>query len=153
MSKLFIHKIYHSRIFRPVAISLIPLMLTACAVDEEDISPLHVRSIAQVLGLTGDPTTNRTLPDISDPKAQLGKKLFFTKGLGGDQDSACASCHHPVLGGGDALSLSIGVGAENPDLLGPGRIHDALADGYDGGPTVPRNTPTTFNTRRTCRWL
>ena len=49
--------------------------LRACAIDEEDISPLHVRSIAQVLGYTGDPTTNRTLPSINDPKAQLGKKL------------------------------------------------------------------------------
>ena len=86
-----------------------PLLMAACAEDEEDISPLHVRSIAQVLGYTDDPTSNRILPSINDPKAQLGKKLFFTKGLGGDQDTACASCHHPVLGGGDRLSLSIGV--------------------------------------------
>jgi cytochrome c peroxidase len=96
-------------------------------------------------GLTGDPTTGRTLPSINDPKAQLGKKLFFTKGLGGDSDSACVTCHHPSLGGGDDLSLSIGVGAETPDLLGPGRFHDSTAANYDGGPTVPRNAPTTFN--------
>ncbi|MFV9616870.1 MAG: cytochrome-c peroxidase, partial [Gammaproteobacteria bacterium] len=84
---------------------------------------------------------------ITDAKALLGKKLFFTKGLGGDDDSACVTCHHPSLGGGDGLSLSIGVGAENPDLLGPGRFHDINAVGgvYDGGPTVPRNAPTTFN--------
>jgi cytochrome c peroxidase len=61
------------------------------------------------------------------------------------------SCHHPVLGGGDNLSLPVGVNAENPDLLGPGRNHDAgraFADAnshYDGGPTVPRNAPSTFN--------
>jgi cytochrome c peroxidase len=147
MSKLYIREIRPSRIYQLVAVSLITIITTACAVDEEDISPLHIRSVATVLGLTGDPTTktNNTLPDISDPKAQLGMKLFFTKGLGGDVDTACVSCHHPVLGGGDNLSLSIGVGAENPDLLGPGRFHDLLADGYDGGPTVPRNAPTTFN--------
>ena len=29
---------------------------------------------------------------------------------------------------------SIGVGAENTDLVGPGRLHDMLAAGYDGGP-------------------
>ena len=66
-------------------------------------------------------------------------------GLGGDSDSACVTCHHPSLGGGDNLSLSIGVGAEIPDLLGPGRFHNSTATNYDGGPTVPRNAPTTFN--------
>jgi cytochrome c peroxidase len=65
-------------------------------------------------------------------------KLFFTKALGGDFDAACVSCHHPSLGGGDDLSLSIGVGADDPDLLGPGRTH-----GH--GPLVSRNAPTTFN--------
>jgi len=145
MSTLYTRKICLPAIIRTAAISLVPLLLAACAVDEEDISPLHVRSIAQVLGFTGDPAANRSLPSIDDPKAQLGKKLFFTKGLGGDQDTACASCHHPALGGGDGLSLSIGVGAENADLVGPGRLHDMLAAGYDGGPTVPRNAPTTFN--------
>jgi cytochrome c peroxidase len=85
-----------------------------------------------VLGLTGDPTTNRSLPDISDLKAQLGMKLFFTKRLGLDQDTACVSCHHPSLGGADDLSLSIGVDAENEKLLGPGRLHLAGSPGDDG---------------------
>jgi cytochrome c peroxidase len=131
--------------YRLVAVTLVTLVITACAVDEEDISPIQVRSVATVLGLTGDPTTNRSLPDISDPKAQLGMKLFFTKGLGLDQDTACVSCHHPFLGGGDDLSLSIGVDAENENLLGPGRRHLEGSTDYDGGPTIPRNAPTTFN--------
>ena len=139
MSKLYIREIRPSRIYQLVAVSLITIITTACAVDEEDISPLHIRSVATVLGLTGDPTTNRTLPDINDPKAQLGKKLFFTKGLSGDRDTACASCHHPALAGDDGLSLSIGVGADDPSLVGPGRTHPS------GGPTIPRNAPTTFN--------
>lgn len=145
MSKLYIRDIRPSRIYQLVAVSLIALILTACAASEENISPLHVRSIATVLGLSGDPTTNRTLPQISDPKAQLGMKLFFTKGLSGDRDTACASCHHPALVGGDDLSLPIGVGAVEQDLVGPGRVHSDLANGWDGGPTVPRNAPTTFN--------
>jgi len=62
--------------------------------------------------LTGDPTTNRSLPQITDNKAQLGMKLFYTKSLGGDKDSACVTCHHPMLGGGDNISLSIGSEAE-----------------------------------------
>lgn len=90
--------------------------------------------------LTGDPSLNRTLPSITHPEAQLGMELFFSKALGGDQDSACVTCHHPALGGGDDLSLPIGVGADVPDLLGPGRTHSGSSV-----PTVPRNAPTTFN--------
>ena len=91
------------------------------------------------LNLTAAPSENRDLPDISDPLPQLGKKLFFSKSLGGDFDSACVSCHHPALGGADGLSLPVGVEAVNPELLGPGRIHQS------GVPPVPRNTPTVFN--------
>jgi len=98
-----------------------------------------LRSLIASNGLSGDPSLGRALPDVNDPLVQLGKKLFFTKALGGEFDSACASCHHPILGGGDALSLPFGVGAVDPDLLGPGR-GDA-----SGLPNVPRNAPTTFN--------
>ncbi len=65
-------------------------------------------------------------------------KLFFTKALSGTGDTACVSCHHPALGGGDAVLLSTGVDANEPHLLGPGRSHPE-------GPLVPRNAPTTFN--------
>ncbi len=89
--------------------------------------------------LTGNPAAGRHLPAIDEPLAQLGKKLFFTKALGGEFDSACVSCHHPVFGGSDGLSLPVGVGAVDPDLVGPGRQTG------DGLPNVPRNAPTTFN--------
>ncbi len=46
--------------------------------------------------LIGDPSLNRTLPDISEPLPQLGKILFFSKALSGDMDTACVSCHHPM---------------------------------------------------------
>ncbi|MDP7063123.1 MAG: cytochrome c peroxidase [Planctomycetota bacterium] len=96
-------------------------------------------------GLDGDPVDGRSFPEITDPLAELGKRLFFTKSLSGDFDAACASCHHPRLAGGDAMALSIGTDAVDPDLLGPLRAHHPSAEGYDGGPTVPRNSPTTFN--------
>ena len=98
----------------------------------------QLRKIIAQHGLTGDPGNVHDLPSIEEPLAQLGKKLFFSKALGGDMDSACASCHHPLLGGGDALSVSIGVGAHDQDLLGSARTHPE-------GPTVARNAPTTFN--------
>ena len=95
------------------------------------------------------------LPSIDDPLAQLGKKLFYTKLLGGDFDTACGSCHHPKLGGGDSLSLPIGVTAEIPDLLGPGRMHSETGFEFDSGPTVSRNSNSIFNIafwKRTLFW-
>jgi len=52
----------------------------------------------------------------------LGMRLFHSKSLSQNNDTACSSCHHPALScGGDGLSLPIGVNADNPDLLGLGR--------------------------------
>ncbi|MDG1120904.1 MAG: cytochrome-c peroxidase, partial [Glaciecola sp.] len=45
---------------------------------------------------------------------QLGQQLFFSKSLSMNNDVACVSCHHPMLGGGDGLSLSVGVNALDP---------------------------------------
>ncbi|MEA3411622.1 MAG: cytochrome-c peroxidase [Pseudomonadota bacterium] len=120
-------------------------VIVACSDGDGDPVNADLRKLVDEQGLTGDPSLGRDLPDIADPKAQLGMQLFYTKALGGDLDSACVTCHHPSLGGGDDLSLPVGVGAVDPDMLGPGRLHDPAADGYDGGPTVPRNAPTTFN--------
>ncbi len=105
--------------------------------SEIDVS---LSQIVQRHQLTGDPVKGRELPDIDSPLAQLGMKLFFSKTLSGNLDVACASCHHPLLGGGDNLSLSIGVDAANPDVLG----HKRLLQG-NRSPGVPRNAPTTFN--------
>ena len=116
--------------------------------DPETESPLPESPIATALDnqlsemiaqLNLNQHPQRDLPDISEALPQLGKKLFFTKGLGGDFDSACVTCHHPALGGADQLSLSVGVDAENPALLGRGRVHN------NGLPEVPRNAPTVFN--------
>ena len=119
--------------------------LVGCGSSSDGTLDNEVNALISSFGLTGDPSTNRTLPSVNDPKVQLGMKLFYTKGLGGDKDSACVTCHHPMLGGGDNLSLSVGVGAVVPDLLGEGRIHDAGSAHYDGFAPVPRNAPSTFN--------
>ncbi|MCF6204350.1 MAG: cytochrome-c peroxidase [Methylococcaceae bacterium] len=104
-----------------------------------------LRRIIKSNNLTGDPMINRNVPDIESPKAQLGMDLFFSKTLGGEIDSACVTCHHPVLGGGDNLSLPIGVDADDHDILGQGRTNDYATTNPEGGPPVPRNAPTTFN--------
>lgn len=128
--------------FGPIVV--LPLLLFGCN-DRSSELDRTLRAEIERQNLSGDPSRGKTIPDINDPLSQLGMKLFYSKALGGDQDVACVSCHHPALGGGDDLSLSIGANAVQPDLLGPGRTHRPDVANYDGGPTVPRNAPTTFN--------
>jgi cytochrome c peroxidase len=138
-----------SRVISIVSISMLVVFLTllagltvvAAPALPQDAPELdaQVRALIAQHGLTADPAAGREIPLVTEPIVQLGKALFFTKALGGDMDSACASCHLPTMGGGDDSPLPIGVGALDPDLIGPGRMHPT------GQPTVPRNAPTTFN--------
>jgi len=131
--------------FNLVLASILIFFLVGCGNESENIDS-QLSGLIDENNLTGDPSEGRDIPSISSDKAQLGMKLFFTKSLGGDLDSACVTCHHPMLGGGDNLSMSIGVGAISPELLGEGRVHDALSEGHDNGyAPVPRNAPSTFN--------
>ena len=99
-----------------------------------------IRLLIQAHQLTGNAAHGVRVPSIQSPKAQLGMKLFFSRTLGGDGSTACVSCHHPVLGGGDGLSLPIGVGSARPEIIGPNRRMKNNSD-----ITVPRNAPTIFN--------
>lgn len=107
-----------------------------------------LQALVSSLNLTPATGEGLGIPSVSDPKVVLGKALFFTKNLGGEQSSACVSCHHPVLGGGDELSLSVGVDAVDEfdvsrhALLGIGRFNDNQALNL---PIVSRNAPTIFN--------
>ena len=132
-------------------LSMLLVVLSGCddnndSEGSEDNLDEKVVALALKHGLTGDPAEGREIPDLDSPKARLGMKLFYSKQLSLEMDAACASCHHPYLGGGDGLSLPIGVEAVDPDLVGPGRRHmDTGFSHFDGGPTVPRNAPSTYN--------
>jgi len=139
-----------------IAVMCVVLLLAACqdetvthTIYQPDNSSANVlrsehdatlNTLIRQHGLTGNAQQGRILPAIESPLAQLGMQLFFSKALSGNRDVACASCHHPLLGGGDNLSLSIGVDAAEPNVLG----HKRLLQGKLS-PSVPRNAPTTFN--------
>lgn len=112
---------------------------------EEDLDQELAEIILQQGLQAIDASSLATLP-VTDPKVQLGKKLFFSKNLGGEQSVACVSCHHPLLGGADELSLPVGVAAVDlnsniaHNLLGLGRFN-----GLNNIPVVPRNSPSIFN--------
>lgn len=126
------------------ALVSIAFCVSACGAPANDIDG-QLRALIDENALDGLPLGDMEIPELDSPKAQLGMRLFFSKSLGGARDTACVSCHHPMLGGSDGLSLPIGVEAVDPTVLGPGRAHSPEGAHYDGGPTVPRNSPTTFN--------
>ena len=76
-------------------------------------------------------------PVPTEARIRLGQLLFFDKELSGNRDISCATCHHPSLFTGDALSLSIGTKAV--EGIGPFR------DLGEGRPFIPRNAPELFN--------
>jgi enediyne biosynthesis protein E4 len=153
---------------RLTVIWAVALLLSACGTGGDDPVPgdsggatpgepltLDQRVVQSISGhgLTGNPAAgsgiSQIVPDAEQaPLEKLGQLLFFSRTLSGDLDVACASCHMPHLGGGDGLSLPVGVGAVDPGVLGPGRVMDPLRDldpSRDAGPNVPRNSQTIFN--------
>jgi cytochrome c peroxidase len=78
-------------------------------------------------------------PVADAAKVELGRALYFDKLLSGNRNISCATCHHPLLGTGDGLSLSIGAGGSG---LGPARTAPVAG----GHPVfIPRNAPDVFN--------
>ncbi|MEP6793099.1 MAG: cytochrome c peroxidase [Saprospiraceae bacterium] len=70
-----------------------------------------------------------------DPrKIDLGRLIFFDRGLGLHQDNACAGCHAPAFGFGDSQPMAIGV--DNNNIVGPHRM----------GPRNQRRSPSVINT-------
>lgn len=77
-------------------------------------------------------------PDLA--RVELGRLLFFDKILSGNLNISCATCHHPLTGTGDGLSLPVGEGGR-----GLGVTRDT---GHGAGAIrerVPRNSPPLFN--------
>lgn len=77
----------------------------------------------------------REAPEVRPELVALGQALAFDKILSGNRDVSCMTCHHPVLGSDDDLSLSIGVGGSG---LGEARTHP-------DGAFIPRSAPPLFN--------
>lgn len=100
------------------------------------------------LGLPGEPASARDsrfapLPDpveVDPAKAALGKMLFFDARLSGDDSTACATCHDPARGWGDAQPMSRGYTGVEYFRNAPGLFNaahrnyfmwDARLDGED----------------------
>ncbi|MEA3419491.1 MAG: cytochrome c peroxidase, partial [Campylobacterota bacterium] len=123
---------------------------TQASALDKNLSPL-------ISHLTGDPSTGHDIPSIDDPKAQLGMKLNYTKTMSLPGDTACVSCHHPLLGGGDGVQIAIGTGAVDTDIYGYDRVLDpgkyAPYHEIEGGPSQAVNSPTHYNSALQDRFM
>lgn len=109
-----------------------------------------LRQVLEAQGIQYQKLRPAGTPRIRDRRAALGRALFFSRTLSGREDASCASCHHPLLGGGDGLSLSVGVESIDPSVIGIGRAVSPRLDQDPkaqrlSGPNVPRNAQTIFN--------
>jgi cytochrome c peroxidase len=86
-----------------------------------------------------NPILPSDFPTLDTEIVAIGRQLFYDPVLSGNDNIACATCHHPALGTGDAMSLSIGEGG-----LGLGRMREVV-NGNEPKDRIPRNAPALFN--------
>lgn len=113
---------------------------------------LKLSALALVSALTTTPVLASAVPgavtdaDYNDngtpsaAKVQLGEALYWDKILSGNQNIACATCHHSLTDTGDGLSLPVGEGGNG---LGVARNTGNGAD--EVHERVPRNAPPVWN--------
>ena len=77
------------------------------AIEVRDLDQA-LRSVIDALGLT--PYPGRELIEPESELTRLGRDLFFDPILSGDQNIACATCHHPEFAMTDGRVLPIGAG-------------------------------------------
>lgn len=113
------------------------------------------------------PYPGQELATSPSPLTELGRALFFDPVLSGDQNIACATCHHPRFAMADGRALPIGAGGVGlgPERrflaevnLGPeaatvhlvekrwdGASPHATSDNLLIDQLIPRNSPTIIN--------
>jgi cytochrome c peroxidase len=78
-----------------------------------------------------------THPEPPSPElVKLGEALFWDPELSGNRDTSCATCHHPDLGTGDNISVSIGTNG-----FGLGELRDMGT----ARELIPRNATPLYN--------
>lgn len=125
-------------------LSAFVLLLAGCGAGDELIitDPAALAGSPDALDQkVSDALSLAAVGAVSRPQAEspalvaLGKALFFDKILSGNQNTSCATCHHPSTNTGDDLPVSLGEGGF---ALGINRSQGT-------GHLIPRNAPHVFN--------
>ena len=124
-----------------------------------NLNTLSTAMLANILGLIGFSISSiapaGALPEpiskadfefkARPPAAQviLGQQLFFDKILSANNDVSCATCHSPLTGTSDGLSLGLGVGAKGFSIMRSSGHFDHVAEAAPN--RVVRNSLALFN--------
>lgn len=109
------------------------LVISACATFSQKRS--LDSQLAELLAKTD--VTALEMPTLPSPElVALGEMLYWDPELSGNRDTACVTCHHPVFGTGDGLSLPVGTGGHG---VGAARV---LGEERE---FVPRNANPIYN--------
>lgn len=104
--------------------------------------------LAVIAAITANADTLSKLPKaptasefpVDDPLlVMLGQKLFYDPILSGNKNISCGTCHNPLLGTSDGLSLGLGEGAIG---LGSAR---RITETNINRQRIPRNAPALWN--------
>ncbi len=118
-------------------VAIVLIAWAAAALDRPLRQFLTVDGRLQYLMNQADVKPPTRLPAPSPELLALGEALFWDPELGGNRDTACVTCHHPLAATGDDLVLPIGTGGVG---LGHTRVQmDAERS------LVPRNAQPLFN--------
>ena len=152
---LYISEVYRGRLLLIGFDAALPQPRRYPAADQPPAVYAQISDLDEALrrvivqqGLSAYP--GREMIEADSELTRLGRDLFFDPILSGDQNIACATCHHPAFAMADARVLPIGAGGTG---LGEQRAFRAVVQ-LDGEGTVanpfidvfiPRNSPTIIN--------
>lgn len=94
----------------------------------------HLLALHNYTGRIQEQLETRLGRKLDPKKIELGKLIFFDKGLAWHQDNSCVGCHAPAVGFGDSQFMAIGV--ESNGVVGKNRK----------GPRNQRRSPMVINT-------
>lgn len=117
-------------------------LVISCSDKQEESGPSDLAREARRLSRIYPLPESVKFPDdnhLNEAKVHLGRLLFFDPILSGEQDIACATCHHPDNGFAESRDLSIGT---NGTGFGTSR-HFKQPNEI---PLVKRNAHTILNT-------
>ena len=121
-----------------------PAPITSAGTADGALS-LRAEAILALLALGGGasagplPRADAAFPPQDGSEVALGRLLFYDPVLSGNDEVACATCHHPAFGTGDGVSLGIGDGGVG---LGPERRADPSNPPEQ---RISRSAPGLFN--------
>jgi cytochrome c peroxidase len=115
----------------PWLIMMSTVAVGCSALDEPALVVAQQLAVAALPAVVPYPGSKPTAAEV-----ELGRSLFWDPILSGEQDVACATCHHPRFAYADGIALSIGVGGSG---LGTARKAGAIAH------RTPRNSMTVLN--------